>query len=305
MGIQDVDPEAALNAMNGGEQSEDQAPPPEAIDDAPDPESDDSEQRQTTAEAQAIADLSKFKEFTIDGQKMTYDELKELRANGMRQADYTRKTQELAEERKFNSNLRYDLDAVRKNPSAAAAFRQIYPKQYHPYLDFVLSQSTTQTPQTPGQAPQALPPEIEERLSRFEQVSEQFMQDKLKAEQDALGAHMEAIEQKMSSKYKYADKIVAYTLAEQHKEKLERETGQKITAKDITEQFLEPFFKASHDYQMKQYNLMKKELATKAKSVHAQASDIGRGGGTPDSPPEKLNFRKGGVADYILGGGEV
>ena len=47
--------------------------------------------------------------FTIDGEEFTIDQIKEWKQNGLRQSDYTKKTQELAEQRK-------QLEAVNDEP---------------------------------------------------------------------------------------------------------------------------------------------------------------------------------------------
>lgn len=48
--------------------------------------------------------------YTIDGEDVTLDQIKEWKQNGLRQSDYTRKTQELAEQRKHANEYVSDLD---------------------------------------------------------------------------------------------------------------------------------------------------------------------------------------------------
>ena len=53
-------------------------------------------------------------EYEVDGEKITIDQIKEWKQNGLRQSDYTRKTQELAEQRKA---LGHAEEGVSDNPS--------------------------------------------------------------------------------------------------------------------------------------------------------------------------------------------
>jgi len=267
---------------------------------APAPESQG--QVQTPAQtAQAIADLSKFKEVNINGQKMT---IEDLQKSIMRQADYTKKTAELARQRqeaeKYSKNVWADLEQVKQNPQLAAEFMRIYPKQYHQALRFVMQQQTNA--QQPQQQPQVDPLAIEERFSRYDQFINQTMNEKVEAERQALDKTLETIETSLTKKYPKADAITAYTLAEQRRAQIEQETGQKLSPRDINEQFMEPFFKASHESRLKEFNQWQKEMAKTARSVNKQASDVGRGGGTPGAAPAKTKLKD--VADQILAGGQ-
>jgi hypothetical protein len=50
--------------------------------------------------APVVDEVVEVPKFTIDGEEYTVDQIKEWKQNGLRQSDYTKKTQELAEQRK-------------------------------------------------------------------------------------------------------------------------------------------------------------------------------------------------------------
>lgn len=252
----------------------------------------------TPAEAQAIADLSKFQKFTLDGKELTLDQLRKER---MLQADYSRKTQELAKQRqdteKFESNVWADLEKVKRNPQLAQEFKRLYPAKYHTALRFVQQGGD---PAQATQQQQGLPPELEERFNRYDQFIDETSRAKVEAEQQALEANLQTFETNLLKKYPKADVIAAYTFAENAKAKLEQETGQKMSPKDLNEKFMEPFFKAAHENQVKLFNQWQKEMAKQARDTHRVASDTGRGGGTPGGAPSKMRLKD--VADHILSG---
>lgn len=66
------------------------------------PEEEQTVNEETTAEVPPV--------FNIDGEEITLDQIKEWKADGLRQADYTRKTQEIAEQRR-------QIEAMAQNPA--------------------------------------------------------------------------------------------------------------------------------------------------------------------------------------------
>jgi hypothetical protein len=248
---------------------------------------------QTPAQLQAVADLSKYKEVTINGQKMSIDDLQK---SIMRQADYTKKTQEVATERKYNANLAADLDKVKANPALASEFKRLYPAQYHAYLKYVMDSAQ----QAPAPQPGQLPPELMDRFNRYDQFIDETSREKIAAQEQALEANLQTFETNLIKKYPKADAFSAYGYAENKIRQIEQETGQKVSPKDLNEQFMEPFFKASHDNLVKQFNQWNKEQAKQARNTNQVAADTGRGGGTPGAAPGKIALKN--VADEILRG---
>lgn len=90
---------------------------------------------QEAKQLEAVADLSKYKKIVIDGQELSLEDLKKQR---MLEADYRRKTSELAEQRrqhelgaKFDVNFRADLEVVMQQPWRASEFYKMYPPEFH------------------------------------------------------------------------------------------------------------------------------------------------------------------------------
>ena len=300
--LSNVDPEAALNALSE-EPGQVESTEPVSVDDQPDPSALEAKQEdaptpeETKATAQAIADLSKFQKVTIDGKELSIDDLKK---SMLRQDDYTRKTQEVAKERKYYDNLQIDLSAVRQNPSLAADFKRVYPAKFHQYLDLILQKDAAEAEQK-GQASQ-LPPEVMQKLEKYDQMFGTLEQKAQQEQVNAIDAKLQTIEGNLSKKFPYADTVFAYTLAQEAKAKWEQENGQPMPPEILDEKFLEPFFKASHNHQEATFKKWQKEQVTKARSSHKEASDIGRGGGTPGEAPNKLKLKD--VAEYFLSNNE-
>lgn len=55
-------------------------------------------------------------EIELDGEKFTYDQIREMQRGNLRQSDYTKKTQELANERKQNGEALEFYNYFKKNP---------------------------------------------------------------------------------------------------------------------------------------------------------------------------------------------
>ena len=106
---------------------------------------------QTVNAAGQVVDITDPDRYRYNGRPV-----KDWASGYMRQQDYTSKTQEIAQERKYYENLHYDLDKVRQDPALAEQFKQIYPEKFHAYLRFIQqgTPSQTQSPQQQQQAAQ-------------------------------------------------------------------------------------------------------------------------------------------------------
>lgn len=71
----------------------------------------------TEAVTEPIAPIN---EYEIDGEKYTLEQIKEFRTGSMRQADYTKKTQEIAETRKQNADAIELYQFLKDNPDIAS-----------------------------------------------------------------------------------------------------------------------------------------------------------------------------------------
>lgn len=68
-------------------------------------------------------------EFEIDGEKLTLDQLREFKKGYMRQSDYTKKTQRIAQEKEENREARELYDFLKQNPEIAKKLAELAPEQ--------------------------------------------------------------------------------------------------------------------------------------------------------------------------------
>lgn len=248
------------------------------------------ESLETKSDAQTtndMLDLAKLGKFKVDGQEMTFDELKRAI---LRQQDYTKKTQTLAEERKFIDNLDADLEAVKKNPALAEQFRQIYPEKFHRYLRFAMSEQAKAEgqPKAPDQQGQpALPPEVLERLERAERASQQVLEKHQAQVKKTLETTFSTLEAEAQKKFKYADMIHVYGAISDHFEANNIDAETLLDKKDALEKLFTQLAKASHEQRLKDYEGWKASELEKVKANNSKAQDIGSGGGTPSGAPKQ------------------
>lgn len=83
------------------------------------------EEVQETTESQEVnASPTEENYIEIDGEKYTLDDIKEFRQGYLRQSDYTRKTQELARQRKENEYALELFNYLKTNPSLVEVLKQ-------------------------------------------------------------------------------------------------------------------------------------------------------------------------------------
>lgn len=216
--------------------------------------------------SEQIADLESMPKFRFGGREWTP---KEFQGAYMMQADYTRKTQALAEERKYYDNLSADLAAVKKDPGLAAKFKEIYPTKYHAYLDYV-----SQAQPAPGQGSQSHSSNIDPSIMNRFQALEQDMNERKVA---AINAELDARFKTLSEKYPYADEEAAIARA------------QAAHAKGIqlNDKVWDQIWKAVHE---KNESLFKKSYSAqvnKQKSANQKGKDAAAGGGIPGQAPKQ------------------
>lgn len=229
--------------------------------------------------APSLTDLSTLQKFKFEGQEMSYEDLKN---SYLRHQDYTRKTQEIAEERKYYNALDADLDAVRKNPALMTKFREIYPEKFHSYLRYLNSSEQSQTQAAKGADTRAdLPPEV---LSRIDQIENMVKEDKIQA----IETKLEAQDRTFSEKYPMADIEAVYAKAQAaHKQGVK-----------LTDEKWEQIWKDDQERHSKRYESHYKKQFEKQKEAQAKSKDTGAGGGTPGGSPQKVKLKD--VADQLL-----
>lgn len=218
--------------------------------------------------APSVLDIDSLEKFKYAGREMTP---KELRSMMMMQSDYTKKTQSIAEERKYYDNLSADLAAVKNNPALADKFKSIYPEKFHSYLGYV----------TPAQAAQA---QQQAQAQQYAQIDPSVMQRFQRLESDmneravaAINAELDAKFKGYSEKFPFADEEAAIARAQALMDR-----GEKITDK-----IWEGIWKSVHDKNETKFKQLQSEQFKKQKSANARGKDIASGGGIPGSAPVK------------------
>ena len=223
---------------------------------------------------QAIIDLDKAEKFRFKGREWTPADLQK---SIMLNKDYTTKTQALSQERKYYSNLAADLENVRKNPSLAVRFREVYPENFHGFLKYALSNQASKSTNREGVESgegQAEKSSIEiERLERLEQKLHEQEVEKYMSILDAKFA-------KLSQKYPYArEKDVSAWAAAM----LDPKNPNKQA---VTDETYEELFKRSQDEMEEFFKQRQKQLNDAALKANAKAKDSPKGGGIQGQAPK-------------------
>lgn len=236
-----------------------------------------SEKLQKNPDLEDIVDLGKLPKFKWNGKTLT---AKELQSMAMMQSDYTKKTQEISQTKKYYENLYYDLNNVKNNPALVAEFKRIYPKQFHAYLDSVMSE-VSQKPVAPLQEPAkqsspekeaAVDPRLEEMYNFYKEQRQQSSQEKV-----------DALFDRLSSKYTDADeaKVIArvQTLIE-----LSKREPDKYQRPD--EAAIEKLFKQEHEAFQTKLKEQVNRVLDEQRKANARGRGPASGGAIPGTAPK-------------------
>ncbi len=289
--MSDVFSEVITNMVGGGAPGAEAAPSsaaPESV--STNSEQSDIQAKPTESQtpAEQLADLDKLQRVRLGGKELT---VKELKDSLLRHSDYSKKTKEVAEARKYAENFVYDFKSVLANPSLIAQFKQIYPKQYVEQVEAYLSEQSgaANADQEQVTDTQQLPPEVKAILEKFKQYEPKF--EKLDAwetnvkeqETRAIVEQLDTLHERYGSKYPLADPDLVDFRVQMAKEK-----GVEIT-KDNLNKVYESVYKSLHE---KQKSLSDKQIKTKNdEQVKAgqTARDVGGGAGIIANPPKKYS----------------
>lgn len=220
--------------------------------------------------AEEILNLDGTLKFKFGNREWTPDSLKKAI---MFQSDYTKKTQELSETRKYYDNLEYDLDAVRKNPQLADAFLKTYPKQFHKFLNLVGGSDQAASLQTQNRDTQApIPPEL---MDRFLRVESYVKETEVKAAEADLDAKFSTL----SKKYPEAIEDVVLARAQALLDKGDTPT--------ITVEMWDKLWKQSHEETIKRFEAKQKETLNKQRTANQSYKGPSSGGGVPTGAPKR------------------
>lgn len=235
----------------------------------------ESPEPQATKEKEAL-DLDKLESFRFAGRNWTPKDLKN--AYLMRE-DYTRKTQEIAEARKYADNFTVDLQAVIQDPGLIEKLRAVYPKAYVDVAEKVLARMQPSVPGTQQAAPtqnadpalQKWREQVESKLSRLDQWEEAQKH----AEIEKIESWLTNTYDTLSKKYPLADNEVITARAQ-----VLSDNGHKID-----EKVLDKLFKQNDEETKTRWEKVYKEKVNKQLEAGQRSKDTGSGGGVPGNAP--------------------
>ena len=227
-----------------------------------------------------VVDLDSVQKFRFAGREWTP---KDFQGAYMMQSDYTRKTQQLAEERKYYDNLSADLESVRNDPRLADKFKSIYPKKFHNYLGFINSGTPpAQQTQQPGGQPEQSKPNVDpEFLERFNRVETAY---KTQAQQ-AADAQVEANCQKFGEKYSSVKGLyesLALNLLSTRLDNLKRSDPDAV----LSDKDWDAAYKQVHENNLKVSKDLYSKQVKQQKETNQRAGDVAQGGGIPGQAPK-------------------
>ncbi len=234
-----------------------------------------------------LADKQKFK---FDGQELT---LKDLKNQVLMRKDYTQKTQELSEARKFADNFDVDLDKVLANPSLLKQFKEIYPASYGEKAERILKMvwkdnptaqvtETTQQQQAKGlDLPQDVLAKLDkiDRLEKWQLGQEQQIQQEKAA---IIERQLDDWFSDLSSKFRFADPDAVLTKAQALAD----------AGHVIDKASLEKIFQEKDASTQKLWAETQKTKQQEQLKVAAKAKESGKGGDVPSAAPKEAKTLK-------------
>lgn len=240
----------------------------------------------------ALADLDKLERVRLGGKELS---VKELRDSFLRHSDYTKKTKEVAEARKFAENFHHDFLRVVREPSLIEQFKQIYPKAYHAQVEQYLSEQSGAVDQDQTEeAGQQIPADVQQvvdkllaaKLKPYEpkfQRLEQWETTVKEQETRAIEEQITTIHDRLEKKYPFADPdLVDFRV------QLAKEKGVDITTANLSKVY-ESVYKDLHEGQKSRLDQQRKTQVDEQVKAGRESRDVGAGVGIPAAPPKKYN----------------
>jgi hypothetical protein len=229
---------------------------------------------------QDMVDLSKYSRVKLGEKEWSRDELEK---GVMFQSDYTKKTQEIAQERRYVDNLQADLSAVAKNPALAGEFRSIYPEKFHKLLDIVTretnSQARTQGNQSQNSSNQNVVQKTDPRLEKMFSTVESLQKERHEERVSQKATEIDSAFAKFSSKFPLSTPNGDETFV------LSRAQAVLDSGETLNDAKWEKIFKDSHLHFEKAYQGFYKTKINNQKAAHIRGKDVASGGGTPGGAP--------------------
>jgi hypothetical protein len=228
------------------------------------------------ATPQQLVDIDKLEKFLMAGKEWTR---KDLMQSILMQSDYTRKTQEISQERKFYDNLSADLEALKRDPALVDQFKKIYPEKFHAYLKTI---GINDSLQRENAQRNGLDPEAQARLDRIEgRFREQ--------DEKVLNQHLDSLSKKFGEKYSFADENEVLAKAEVLLARKEQ-AGEKDP--QISDAEWEKLWEGAHKRIEAKATQRFNAQYEKQKRANMEGRDIAAGGGTPGPTPNGIKTVK-------------
>jgi oligoendopeptidase F len=225
------------------------------------------------ATKESILDLDKLERFRFDGREWSR---KELQDAYLMRKDYSQKTAELAEARKYADNFESDLGKVLQDPKLLTRMKEVYPSSYVQLAErYLAAQNPAASAQVPQQGVGESNKAYEERIAMLEGRFRDWDKRNFEAEVKSKESWLENQYSRLGTKYPHANKdsviLRASVLADQ--------------GRDIDESVLEKLYKASNDETKTRWDELYKSKVDQQKKVSLQGKDTGTGGGVPGQAP--------------------
>lgn len=208
--------------------------------------------------------------------------LKEWESGFMRQGDYSRKTQELAQERKYYDNLSADLDKVRNQPELAEQFRKIYPEKFHSYLRYVERENSAPKEERTNYA--KLDPSYESRIQRIEES----IRGK---EIETINSELDRKFEGLSKKFPYADEEAVIARAQALLDRMKQNDPMNENLR-ISDKQWEALWKSQHDRAFGLASSKYNENVKAQLKAHKAGSSSGPGGAIAGQAPRQFKTLK-------------
>lgn len=229
-----------------------------------------------------LVDLARYNRVKLGDREMTRQELER---GHMMHSDYTKKTQELAQERKYIDNLSADLKKIASNPALATEFKRIYPSKYHGYLDLVQqSRSTSQGTSQQAQSPSEIQ-RLSQELMQVQNVIRMYEQQSHEERVKQSTTEIDSAFAKYQSKYPLSTPRDPKTGYADESRILNAAQAVIDSGEPLNDKAWEKIFKSSHAFYEAAFKGHYKQTANSQKAANARGKDIGSGGGIPGNAP--------------------
>lgn len=246
-------------------------------------------------------EANKGKKIKIGDQEFT---LAELQKGHMRQQDYTRKTQELAQDRKFADNLDADLEKIAGDPALLVEFKRIYPPKYHALGDRAARYSGKAAETNPGagnKGDQKGDPELMAKIQKLEDAETKRAAEAREREIKSYEQEIETTMKELGPKFPLANDDLVLVKAQQllhHLRVKAQERGEDAGKVKLTKQHWERVYKLTHEQSEKAYQAHFNKQRQKQQGAHSQGRDVAAGGGAPGQAPAGMKLKD--VKDHMI-----